>query len=460
MDRRDALRTLFAMSFPGALAACGGGGSSSGGSDGPAIAQLSLDKDQYFIGETATLTAQFSGGSGRLEPGGIPVSSGVAVVLPKQTTTQTVRLVVTAAVTGASVFRDIVINVAYRNALRTLPMGFARAAHATAKTGDGKLYVIGGEDGGYTLPASVMVFDAHAETFSVAGNLSSGRVEHTATSLADGSILVVGGTRSVTGAPIAERFLPATGASHPTAGQPLASRSLHTATLLADGRVLLLGGRVTGEAAFSTSADLYDPASGQFMRLGIVLQYGRVGHSATRLANGKVLIYGGVDGSGNVRPPELFDPVAMSFTTLPGLPGETVGRYKHVAVPSATSQDLFIVGGEDYLDSAPFDTVVRVASTSNAVSLAGTLQSPRSMLAAAPLGDGRIFVTGGSTSMLSKPVATTEFYSVANSTSVAGPAMSVARMNHTADLLVSGKVLVIGGNDANHAVADTAELFD
>jgi hypothetical protein len=58
----------------------------------------------------------------------------------------------------------------------------------------------------------------------------------------------------------------------------------HTATLLADGRVLLAGG-------FDASAELYDSTTGAFTTagtLGAVL----ISHTATLLADGRVLIAG------------------------------------------------------------------------------------------------------------------------------------------------------------------------
>lgn len=459
MHRRDILRTLLALPLPGVLAACGGGSSSPAAPGGPSIDQLTLDKPQYFVGDSASITAVFSGGSGRLDPGGMAISSGVAVALPRQTVTNTLRLTVTPTGGAAALTRDITITVGYRNTLTTLAMGFGRAAHVTAQAADGKLYVIGGEGGGSAAPQTIMVFDPATEKFSLAGEVSTGRTNHTATVLVDGSILIFGGGRTVSGTPIAERFDPATQKARPTAGQPQGNRLYHSATALADGRVLLVAGQLTGGSLISNSADLYDPADERFTRLPAALQYARIGHSATRLGNGKVLIYGGVDGAGSVRPPELFDPATLSFTALPGLAGESVGRYRHIAVPVANSGDILIVGGEDFMNATPFDSVVRLAKDSSTVSAAGKLLLPRASLAAAPLLDGRIFVAGGTRDTTSNALASTEVFSPATGGSTAGPEMSTGRMFHTADLLSSGKVLVIGGNDAGRGVLSTAELF-
>src|ERR1700733_163712 len=66
-------------------------------------------------------------------------------------------------------------------------------------------------------------------------------------------------------------------------------RSGHTATLLANGKVLVAGGYGL------TSAEVYDPATGQWSATGSMISP-RGEHLAVRLTNGKVLVAGGFDG--------------------------------------------------------------------------------------------------------------------------------------------------------------------
>jgi N-acetylneuraminic acid mutarotase len=77
-------------------------------------------------------------------------------------------------------------------------------------------------------------------------------------------------------------------------------RGDHTATLLADGKVLVVGGigPVPGMAlefkAALSNAELYDPASGTWTQLASQMATERYYHTATLLPDGKVLIAGGL----------------------------------------------------------------------------------------------------------------------------------------------------------------------
>src|SRR5206468_6209021 len=59
----------------------------------------------------------------------------------------------------------------------------------------------------------------------------------------------------------------------------------HTATLLTDGRVLVAGGR----DGAGTSAEIYDPVKGSWT-LAATLHVAREGHTATLLRDGTVLV--------------------------------------------------------------------------------------------------------------------------------------------------------------------------
>src|SRR5262249_12053102 len=98
-------------------------------------------------------------------------------------------------------------------------------------------------------------------------------------------------------------------------------RLQHTATRLANGQVLITGARDQFTSVDPTnSAILYDPTTGTFSATGSMV-VARGGHTATLLPNGKVLIAGGyTTGQVCLDSAELFDPSANNgagaFSTL------------------------------------------------------------------------------------------------------------------------------------------------
>src|SRR6266545_2922505 len=65
-----------------------------------------------------------------------------------------------------------------------------------------------------------------------------------------------------------------------------------TATKLADGRLLLLGGSTT--AGGSNAASIWDPQTANTTHLSVTMNRGRAWHTATVLPDGFVLILGGL----------------------------------------------------------------------------------------------------------------------------------------------------------------------
>ena len=149
--------------------------------------------------------------------------------------------------------------------------------------------------------SSVEVYDPGTGTFTeIVGEDGAGIYGHTATLLPNGKVLLAGGfvnsvwdysgiSGSDNGATLYDS---ATGVFSGT-GNMTANRGDHTATLLANGKVLIAGGAdqdPTGTGL--ASAELYDPSTGTFTQTGS-MAVGRFLHTATLLQNGKVLIVGG-----------------------------------------------------------------------------------------------------------------------------------------------------------------------
>jgi hypothetical protein len=132
----------------------------------------------------------------------------------------------------------------------------------------------------------------------------------------------------------AEVFDPATGVFLPTLAPMNLSRAMHTATLLGNGKVLLAGGDFATYPGVETTnaADLYDPVARTFAAVPGGMNEARFMHSATLLADQRVLIAGGFMGSAVFVGPgtvsgifgmesntaEIYDPVASTFTCIGG----------------------------------------------------------------------------------------------------------------------------------------------
>ena len=102
-------------------------------------------------------------------------------------------------------------------------------------------------------------------------------------------------------------------------------RAAHTATLLADGRVLVTGGIRAGEAVVA-SAELYDPQQRASVPTGEMTSP-RVSHTATLLRDGRVLIAGGWGAAGQVRTAEVYDPASGRFARVGSLTVPRAGTH-------------------------------------------------------------------------------------------------------------------------------------
>src|SRR5580698_4679822 len=325
------------------------------------------------------------------------------------------------------------------------------------------------EDTAVTASATVTVTTS-SSGFTPTGNMDEARGLHTATLLPNNKVLVAYGSNSSSNAPATgyvglssvELYDAGTGTFTEIVGEDGAGIYGHTATLLPNGRVLLAGGFVNsvwdyGGSTSSNGAGLYDSATGVFSSTGNMTA-SRAGHTATLLANGKVLITGGADqdstGSG-LASAELYDPSAGTFSPTGSM---AVGRYMHTATQLQDGKVL-IVGGALTSTSNPLAAAEIYDPATGAFTRAGAMATAREQHTATLLADGRVLIVGGATSTGTgdlQPTATVEVYDPSTgSFSVAG-SMAAARTYHTATLLPSGKVLVAGGGGEN----STAEVYD
>lgn len=300
------------------------------------------------------------------------------------------------------------------------------------------------------------------------------RAYHTATLLRNGKVLVVGG-RGVLDIPApwqpasgnaissAELYDPQTGIWS-SAGTLLTPRFGHTATRLNDGRVLVAGGNKTLPGLDRppdsvSSAELYDPLTNTWSSAGN-MSTPRSFQTATLLADGRVLVVGGIDSTnvdaGQVLPSaELFDPATNSWTVAAPLPS---ARANHSAILLSDGRVL-VVGGIDHRLTQPsgfeaitgVETAVLYNPATNAWSPAASMSFTRTLPTLTLLPDGRVLVVGDG----GIHARTAEIFDPAKNLWLQAPPPSVGRTVNVAVLLHSGAVLVAGGTGQT-----SAQLYD
>jgi hypothetical protein len=154
--------------------------------------------------------------------------------------------------------------------------------------------------------------------------------------LSNGQVLVAGGVSGtqpdVTVVADAELFNSATGTWTATA-KLSAARDAYTLTLLANGQVLAAGGSNGGWGVCNnlTSAELYDPVQGVWLRTGN-MNGPRHYHTATVLHNGQVLVAGGEDCDGNFySSAELYTPPCIDHRPQLSIEDDTVSESQKFA---------------------------------------------------------------------------------------------------------------------------------
>jgi N-acetylneuraminic acid mutarotase len=274
---------------------------------------------------------------------------------------------------------------------------------------------------------------------------------HTVTLLANGMVLVAGGAPATfhsESLAAAELFSP-TSMSWTSTGEMIQARSGHTATLLADGRVLVAGGGdPNGNGRKFRTAELYDPATGSWAATGDMAK-ARTNHTATLLPNGKVMVAGGNGGGPFLASAELYDPVTGTWTAIGDM---TEGRSAHTATLLADGRVL-VAGGVFGDDAGPCCGPLSSAELFDPH--AGTWTATGSFAeivgggSATLLPDGRVLVAGEINSFR-RGGSPAEIYDPGSGSWTVTGSMAEHRNGLAATLLPDGRVLVLGG------VQDTA----
>ena len=349
------------------------------------------------------------------------------------------------------------------------PEGYDR--HTAELLPDGSVLLIGGWGTGALHTRAERIVSGLTGVLN-AGTLVNPRQGHASVTLSDGKVLVAGGYDRITQAnlfhevfktseiydPVLDRF---------TAG-PLMTRGRreHTMTLLADGRVLVVGGisQYGPDFLSNTASELYSPVTGTF-EPGPSTKDGRWQHTATRLKDGRVLVVGGRPNNCAVqcsldalKTAEIFDPATNTWTAAGKL---SVSRSGHSAGLLDDGRVVIFGGMTNEDQGVPTQQVTQVEVWDPATgkfSNFGKLHMGRAFHTLTRLHSGSFLLANGYDDN-EYPTNTTEIFDPETQVSTFGPVTQSIRIRGTATKLRTGEVLITGGNDTTAGGVRYIELY-
>ncbi len=235
------------------------------------------------------------------------------------------------------------------------------------------------------------------------------------------------------------------------AGTMLVARTGHTETRLANGKVLLTGG--VNDVNYLNTAEIYDPVKKTFAETTKVdsttsetveslMNARRTGHTATLLRNGMVLIVGGYNGS-YLNTAELFNPATGVFTLLSNTLNEARAFHTATLLPSG---DVLITGGYNgsYLKTLELFSPYQ----HQFIAIGATTNDTRAHHTATLMSTGEVLIAGGIND--SKNLSSAVIYTPSSQSSrTLANTLTVARFDHAAVSMPDGTVLIAGGSNGS-----------
>ncbi|HEX3484704.1 MAG TPA: hypothetical protein VHT51_06560 [Micropepsaceae bacterium] len=257
----------------------------------------------------------------------------------------------------------------------------------------------------------------------------------------------------------------------PVQQSPTRGFFLVAAALLADGHtVLVTGGTRTMGGGYIGTRDVWlYTGSSPMSWLPSTMVHARYGHTATTLADGRVLIAGSqaYDSSATsaAKTAELFDPATRASAATGNM---MEARGWHTATYLPSTGQILIVGGEDPAQvnngtSVPKKTaeIYDIHTGTFRYTKGTALTYGRSWHTATLLKDGRVLIVGGTgTAPATGPVTAAEIYNPATEAFSPAGAMTIGRRRHAATLLNDGRVLVAGGYPFSPAGSPCEEVYN
>ena len=329
------------------------------------------------------------------------------------------------------------------------PRGWATATELL----DGRVLIAGGHAQHDDHLTSCVLFDPASDATRLTGSLHTSRHEHTATLLKDGRVLVVGGYT------LPQQWLDDAEIYDPKSGEwkivkPLFKHGVeHRSVLLPDGRVFVLGGAI-GSGEFSDRGEFFDPRNDSWTESHVHWKT-MANFSVTPLKDGSLFLAGGDLTAGQTPTALVYDPAADEIRHSIELPrtfywhSATLLADGRVLVTSGSTGEWNIVGNTYVIDPANARIEPGPAMKSGSI-CHGSIQLP----------DGGLLVIGGSSAgQVGKPLNVVERLDPKTGRWTEGPALNSPRCLCTAVAqLRDGRIVVFGGDNGVEGIGTMETL--
>ncbi len=302
-----------------------------------------------------------------------------------------------------------------------------RQNHSSVLLNDSSILVSGGPGDGIRL-SSCEIFNPYLNQWRQTDSMNFGRTAHLSILLNNNRVLVVGSNKTRS----CEIFDPQAETWIFTDSLNIRRMFNHTATLLNNGKVLVVGGYdVPIDTTYGVKlkdCELYNPATNSWS-ITDSLKYERWAHTATLLADGRVLVCGG-----DTLPSEIFDPITETWSNAAPM----INKRNYQSAILLPDGNVLVSGG--YSSSSWFNDCELYNPINDEWLPAGTMQFARDMHSSILLDNGLILFAGGYFASI-----VWELYDPSIMQSVYWDYYPVDKFLPTMHLLPDGRVISIGG---------------
>jgi Kelch motif protein len=337
-------------------------------------------------------------------------------------------------------------------------MNDARYDGAWAKLPSGNLLIAGGGGLGGFLD-TVEIYRYRTDDFVTATlpTMSMARANETATALPNGKILIAGG--AVTSSPPPGTWTDSTDLFDPatrtiTAGPTMNNQREGATAQLVNGWVIIAGGR--DSSGTLNTVDIYHPVKNT-ITAGPPMNVARYDCASVVLPNGNLMIFGGfgaVVQSGPLQSTEIYN---VSLHKWASAPPSMLDKRGGARATLLANGKVLITGGTN--GTNVLDTTEIYDPSTRTFTPGPTMNSPRKYQAQVRLANGQVLIAGGYTDDGGTNVTiTTDIYHPFSNKITVGPDLSDGRALAAASRFANGHVLIAGGSNGS-TIVDTTDVY-